>query len=432
MSIRYTVIEIFTSEETRYNGVPIAKSIVNYISRLGIAARCMAIRGIGGCYENGEVASSHIEILSYNMPLKIEIVLPSTELDRVLPKIEEMVEDGIVMIEEQEAWIHKTRSRLIPRHLKVKDVMTRNPQSVREDASLRSVMETMSQGGFNGIPVVDRDYRPLGIITQGDLISRGELPVRLGLLSEFTQDHIDDLFQKIIPKTAHEIMSSPAILIQEDTDLTKAVDLMLQRKLKRLPVVDTAGQLTGILARLDVFRTVMNQTPDLKSFSRHQVDVRNVRFVREIMERDMELVHPDTPIEEIVQVVDLHTHHRAAVVDRQGILVGIISDRDLFATFSSRRASLWSLVMSKAPLLKSARFYEEIIKTTHARTAADVMKKELITATEDTPIQEAIKQMTEHHLKRLPIVDKQGVFRGLISRDALLRIGIEPGDTVKS
>jgi len=424
LPIQYSIIEIFTGEEARWHGTLISKAIIEYVASLGIAARCMVMRGNGGCYENGEIASSAIEILSYNMPIKIEIVLPTAELSQVLPKIEEMVEEGIVTVEEQEAWIHKTRSRLIPRHLKVKDVMTCNPQCVTADTPLRSVVDRMIQGGFNGVPVVDHEHRPLGIITQGDLISRGELPVRPGLLGEFTQDHRDDLFKTVIQKPAKEIMSSPAITVQEEADLTLAVDLMLQRKLKRLPVVDHAGKLIGILARLDVFRTVMSQTPDLQTFSKHKVIVQNIRIVREIMERDMETVHPETPIENIVKVVDLHSVHRVAVVDHQGKLVGLISDRDLFAKFSSRRANFWSLIMSKVPLLKSAQFYEEIVKASNARTASDVMKTNLIAVQEDATLQEAIKRMIEHRLKRLPVVDEQGVFQGMVSRDSVLRVGV--------
>lgn len=431
MSIQYSVIEIFTSEEARWHGMLISKAIVDCVSKSGIAARCMVIRGSEGCYENGEISSSTIEILTYNRPLKIEIVLPAAELNRVLPKIEEMVEEGIVMVENQEAWIHKTRSRLIPRHLKVKDIMTRGPQCVYGDASIQSVVDIMMRGGFNGVPVVDHEYRPIGIITQGDLISRSELHLRPGLLSEFSQGHIDDLFKTIKQKQAREIMSSPAVTVQEDTDLPQAVDLMLQKKLKRLPVTDKTGRLTGILARVDIFRTVMSQTPDLQSLSKHHVTVQNIRFVREIMEREMNTVHSDTPIEEIVKVVDLHTLHRVAVVDEQGKLVGIISDKDLLAKFSSERSTLWSLIMSKVPLLKSSSFFEEIVKMSYARTARDVMKKELITVTEDTTLQEAIKQMTIHHLKRLPVTDDKGYFKGMISRDAILRLGANAGDSIQ-
>ena len=159
-----------------------------------------------------------------------------------------------------------------------------------------------------------------------------------------------------------------------------------------------------------------------RSLSKHHVTVQNVRFVSDIMERNMDRVHPETPIAEIVKVIDLHKVHRVAVVDHQDKLLGMISDKDLFAKFSSHRVHLWSLLMSKVPILKSAKLYEEILKVSNAKTASDIMKKDLVTISEDAPIWEAIKRMTEHRLKRLPVIDDHGIFRGLISRDSVLRV----------
>jgi len=76
MALKYNVIEIFTSEEAKYGGQSLYSAVVQYISRLKIAARCVVSRGIEGCYENGEMATQHILVLSYNMPVKIEIILP--------------------------------------------------------------------------------------------------------------------------------------------------------------------------------------------------------------------------------------------------------------------------------------------------------------------------------------------------------------------
>jgi PII-like signaling protein len=78
MPLKYSVIEIFTSEEDQFDGKQIQDALVQYIRDLKIAARCMVSRGIQGCYESGEIASQKILDLSYHMPLKIEIVLPSS------------------------------------------------------------------------------------------------------------------------------------------------------------------------------------------------------------------------------------------------------------------------------------------------------------------------------------------------------------------
>ena len=65
-----------------------------------------------------------------------------------------------------------------------------------------------------------------------------------------------------------DIMTRPAVVVREDKLLAKAVDLMLEKDLKRLPVVAEDGSLTGMLSRLDVFKTIMDRSPDWETFDR--------------------------------------------------------------------------------------------------------------------------------------------------------------------
>lgn len=110
--LTYSVIEVFTSEEARWHGVPLYDAIVRAVAKEGAFARCLVTKGIAGCYEDGELASHRVLDLSYNMPLKIEIVLPASELERVLARVEEMVGDGIIVVEDVEIRSHRThRSR---------------------------------------------------------------------------------------------------------------------------------------------------------------------------------------------------------------------------------------------------------------------------------------------------------------------------------
>lgn len=217
-------------------------------------------------------------------------------------------------------------------------------------------------------------------------------------------------------------MNRPAISIQEDQPVTEAVDLMLKNGLKRLPVINAKGRLTGILSRIDVFRTIMKESPDWKSFAAQDIVVTDVHYVSDVMRRDTHTAAPETSVEEVIRVIDTNDIQRVAVVDRTGRLLGLISDRDLLAAFSDYRAGLWDYLVSKAPT-GSGRKRKEFMERLQAQTAAEIMKTELITVREDTPIQEAIKLMTEKGLKRLPVVDPDGLFKGMISRDSLLRTG---------
>jgi PII-like signaling protein len=106
--LAYSVIEIFTSEEARWHGAPLYDAIVRAVAKENSFARCIVTKGVAGCYEDGEIASHRVLDLSYNMPLKIEIVLPASELERILAHVDEMVSDGIVVVENVEIRVHRT------------------------------------------------------------------------------------------------------------------------------------------------------------------------------------------------------------------------------------------------------------------------------------------------------------------------------------
>jgi len=425
MPLKYNVIEIFTSEETRWHGRPVWDAIVNHVRKSGIAARCIVNKGFAGCYENGEVSSNSIETLSFNMPLKIEVILPAAELDTVLPAIEEMVSDGIVVVEDMEVRAHRTSKRLIPRQLRVRDAMTPAPKTVSEATPVHEVIHMLLSNEFNGVPVVDAANRPVGVITQGDLISRAGMPVRLGLLAQLDEPQVDEYLQTLSGKTAGQIMTRPVTTIQEEKRLGEAVDAMLKNRLKRLPVVNSSGELVGLIARSDVFHTITRETPDWRAIKTRNVSVGNATFVRDVMRRDTDTVLPDAPVEAIVKIIDNSDIQRVAVVDNEGRLLGLISDSDILGLFSEHRAGLWDYLVRRLSFAELTSKNKQLNAQTGAGTASDVMKTELVTVREDTPIENAIELMSRHKIKRLPVVDENGVFKGLVSRDSVLRAGVQ-------
>ncbi len=421
--LEYKAIEIFTSEEVRWQGKPLSDAIVQFISGLKIAARCMVTRGTDGCYESGEVATRKLEVLSYNMPVRIHVILPAGELERVLPDIDKMVTDGIVVVHHLDVVSHKIRTRLIPRQVKVRDVMTANPKTVTPSTPLDEVIRLLLSSIFTGLPVVDQANRPVGVISQGNLIYRAGMPLRLCLLAESDQNRLEEFLSSISSKTAAEIMTSPAVCIEEDRQLTEAVNLMLQKGLKRLPVVDAGGKLVGILSRMDLFRTIMKESPDWQTFRNLNIQVENLRSVSDIMRRDIHMVTPYTAIDEVIRIIDSNDIQRVAVVDEKGRYLGLISDEDLLMAFSDQRAGLWDYIVSKMSFTETGRKYKEFLDHLKAKTASEVMSTSHITVREDAPIEEAIRIMTENNLKRLPVLDSQGFYKGMVSRESLLRTG---------
>lgn len=424
MSLLYNVIEVFTSEGARCKGKPVADALVDFIRGKKVAARCLVTRGIGGCYESGEVVSSKILDLSHNMPLKIEIILPAAELHHVLPGVEDLVTDGIVVVEEMEIRSHRTSKQLLPRHLLVRDAMTPSPISVHADTPVSEAVRTLLSADFNALPVVDENGKPIGIVTQGDLIHRAGMPIRLGLIGAFGEQRMDDWLNTVSGMLVSKVMTFPVTTIASDRPLTEAVDTMLRKKLKRLPVVDEAGKLSGMVARLDIFRVITSESPDWEALARRNIALSDARYVKDVMRRDVHAVQADTPVEEVLKIIDTNDIQRVVVLDERGVLLGIISDRDLLAEFSDHRGGLWDLLLSKVTFGETAQLHKEIRERARARQARDVMKADLVTVKEETAIEEAVRLMVAHQFKRLPVVDEEGRFRGMVSRDSLLRAGM--------
>ncbi len=421
--LKYKIIEIFTSENVQWRGQPVSSAIVEYVNGMKIAARTIVTRGIEGSYESGEVATGRMEVLSYNMPVRIAVILPATEIETVLPVVQNMITDGIVALRDQDVIFHKTSGILIPKHMRVREIMTASPARVGVDTPLSEVAELLLSSTFTGLPVVDDRDHPVGVIAQGDLIYKAEMPIRLGLLASSDRSKTEKVLETLAAGKAKEIMSKPAIVIGQDQLVTEAVNLMVDNNVKRLPVIDGEGKLTGILSRLDVFHTILKECPDWRGFQRKNIQVENLRIVADIARSDTYTVLPEAPVEEVIRLIDCNDIERICVVDRKGYFLGLISDRDLLIAFVDRHPGRWDYFLSRIPFTERGRRYRELQEHLQAKTAAEVMKTDIVTVREDAPLEEAIHLMLDKVIKRLPVVDDTGRFKGMISRDSLLRAG---------
>ena len=424
MPVNYKLITIFASEDSRWNGKPLYEAVIKHVRGLKTAARCIVTRSVAGCYENGEVATQKLLELSLNMPIKIEVLIPEAEADSVLAVFEEIVTDGVVTMDNLNVCSFKSSKRLVPKQLKVKDVMTPSPKTATPDTPGIDVIHLLLSSPFNGVPVVDSNHHVIGIITQNDLIQKANLPIRLGLVARLEPEERKTLLNASVSKKAQEIMTHPVITIKEEQHLPEAVHLMLKHHLKRLPVVDNQSVLVGMLSRVDVFDTITKHASKWTALEARNVEITNITSLKDIMNREMHTVKPDTPVAEVIDMITSDEIQRVAVVDSNGRLLGLISDFDLLPLISGHPLSIWDLFVSKLTFSEVGRKHKELIEHVKAKTAAEIMKKNIITIPENATIDEAIQLMTQKGLKRLPVVDENGAFKGMITRESVLRTAI--------
>jgi CBS domain-containing protein len=142
-----------------------------------------------------------------------------------------------------------------------------------------------------------------------------------------------------------------------------------------------------------------------------------VMKVRHFMSTDVISVSPDTPVQEIADILVQNRISSVPVIDRTGRLVGIVSDGDLIRRVeigTEPRRSWWQLFLTDA----TAAAYEYV--RSHGRAARDVMTKNPVTTMEDAPLPKVAATMTRKGLKQMPVVRGSRV-SGMLSRSDLVR-----------
>jgi acetoin utilization protein AcuB len=127
------------------------------------------------------------------------------------------------------------------------------------------------------------------------------------------------------------------------------------------------------------------------------------------MTRDPIVIRDDTPIDKTLKTMRDNKVRRLPVLNEKGALVGIVSERDLLFASPSPATSL--------------SIYELHYLLSRI-TVADVMTAEVITVTEDTPLEEAARIMADNRIGGLP-VERKGDLVGIITETDLFKIFLE-------
>ena len=143
--------------------------------------------------------------------------------------------------------------------MKASEFMTRNVVTVGRETPVVQAIRAMLDNQVSGLPVLDGDGKLAGILTEGDLLRRGEtgterhrprwLEVLMGpgrMAGEYIRTH---------GRRVGGIMTQNVFSVPPDTSLEEIVQLMERRRIKRVPVMD-GDALVGIVSRADLLRAL--------------------------------------------------------------------------------------------------------------------------------------------------------------------------------
>jgi CBS domain-containing protein len=124
---------------------------------------------------------------------------------------------------------------------KAHEIMTSNIVAARQSTTVREIGAKLLIGNFNGLPVIDNNGKVIGIITAVDILRAARQGKNLDSLP------------------AIDIMTRNPVVVKQDAEVNEIIDIILQKAIILIPVVDSERKLIGVVGRLDILQHNLNQ-----------------------------------------------------------------------------------------------------------------------------------------------------------------------------
>jgi CBS domain-containing protein len=153
---------------------------------------------------------------------------------------------------------------------RVGEAMTTSVVTVDRITPYKEIVHLLAQHRISGVPVLTMGRHVAGVVTEEDLLAAQEQNVRR--LRAITHHTLWSRQPRRPALTAGELMSAPAVTIGPDATVPAAARLMYAHHLRRLPVVDEAGKIVGIVSRRDLLSVFLRPDEDIAADIRRVLD----------------------------------------------------------------------------------------------------------------------------------------------------------------
>jgi CBS domain-containing protein len=240
-----------------------------------------------------------------------------------------------------------------PGETRVGALMSREIISCPGGASLASIASTLAERRVHAVFVLDDTGRPAGVVSDFDLLA-----------GEWLSTDAESL-QTMQQLTAAELMTTPIEAISATATATEAAARMRDLHVSRLLVTDESGSAAGVISISDLvapFGRLSGQR----------------RTVRDVMSHAIVTCPPDASPEAIARAMTQRRSRSVVVVDGGGRAIGVVTGADLLSLYDPDGK---------------------------VGTAAELLRKPLITADPDLALTDAADLMITHEVHRLVVVD---------------------------
>lgn len=126
------------------------------------------------------------------------------------------------------------------------DAMTRNAKTVSRHVTLHELGELFDKEDFNAFPVEENSPQVVGLVSKFDYLAN----------FIFTPAHMVPRYDDLMKRTVADIMTPEFIYVRKETKLTRVLQLMVDHRLRSMPVIEGDQRLAGMISREDVMRAL--------------------------------------------------------------------------------------------------------------------------------------------------------------------------------
>ena len=270
----------------------------------------------------------------------------------------------------------------------VADVMTPAPIVVEVPGSRNDAINTMVRNNLTGLPVVrSSDGKLMGIVSRRDI------------------------FRKLDEDQLSLIMKKDCITIGPDATLAEAARILSDKRIHRLPVIE-GGRLVGIVTPTDILREVRNMKTDMKA--------------EDVIRTTCVTAYEGDPLTYIVSAMRISDVAAVPVLDANGDLTGILTDRDLFSDQISDDEAAKKLGVEDPKLIGLRNvmplFYTATEKyLANDKTVKDYMVPKPATVFRKTSLSEVARIMIVNDFGQVPVHGTKDELVGMIYDVDVLR-----------
>jgi CBS domain-containing protein len=280
------------------------------------------------------------------------------------------------------------KSHIVQQEGEIMGIATHDVISIPPTKSIIGAVEIMTKCGFRRLPVTDAGTKKLrGIITSGDVINfmGGGDKYRLVQVR-----HGGNLLAAV-NKSVRTIMTQQITTLPHDSRIRDAVDIIVEKKIGGLPIVDTDGVLNGIVTERDVLRVLAAERSTLN--------------VEDVMSTSLRVTAPDCPIATVSHDMTHYRFRRLPVVS-DDVLYGIVTATDIMQYLGSRD------VFSRLTTGNASDVMGLPIRT--------LVTGKLFTTTPMQSINLAAREMLDRNIGALPVIEGSRLI-GLVTEFDLVR-----------